>query len=161
VAVSLLLHVIVLGGAAAMSLIWHLPVRAGLLFVSADTFIVSVGLIAYLMLLTMLFHPAVAVTLALIFNADLFYEFQRWAEVVIRSGNSSLALRALERFFHYVYLVLPMVYAFGKKTEGIYSSLRVTHGDWKYLLYSFGYVAVLSAFCFFVSLFALQKRRHI
>src|SRR5712672_1835244 len=51
VAVSLLLHVIVLGGAAAMSLIWHLPVRAGLLFVSADTFIVSVGLIAYLMLL--------------------------------------------------------------------------------------------------------------
>lgn len=161
VAVSLLLHSVVLGGAAALSLGWHLPVRAGLIFVSLDTFIASVGIIAYLMLLTTLVHPAIAVTLALLFNADLFYEFQRWAEVVIRSGDSSLALRALEKFFHFLYLLLPMVYVFGKKTETIYGSLRVMHGDWKYLLYSFGYVVVLSAFCYCLALFALQKKRHI
>jgi ABC-type transport system involved in multi-copper enzyme maturation permease subunit len=161
VAVSLLLNAAVLGGAAALSLGWHLPVRTGLVFVSLDTFIASVGLIAYLMLLTTLLHPAIAATFALIFNADLFFEFQRWAQVMIRSGNTSFALRALEKLFHFLYLLLPMVYAFGKKTESIYSSFRVTHGDWRYLLYSFGYVLVLSAFCYFLALFALQKKRHI
>jgi len=161
VAVSLLLHAIVLGGAAALSLGWHLPVRAGLLYVSVDTFLASVGIIAYLMLLTTLVHPAIAVTFALIFNAELFYDFDRWAQAVIRAGNSSLALRVLERFFHYLYLLLPMVYAFGKKTETIYNSLRVAHGEWRYPLYSFGYVVVLSAFCYFLALLALQKKRHI
>jgi ABC-type transport system involved in multi-copper enzyme maturation permease subunit len=161
VAVSLLLNGVVLGGAAALSLGWHLPVRAGLLFVSVDTFVASVGIIAYLMVLTTLVHPAIAVTLALIFNADLFDSFQHWTLAVIRSGNSSFALRVLERLFHYLYLTLPMIYAFGKKTETVYSSLRVGHGEWKYLVYSFGYVAVLSAFCYFSALFALQRKRHI
>ena len=133
----------------------------GLLFISVDTFVASVGLLAYLMLLATLAHPAIAVTFALIFNADLFYDAQMWAQSVIRSGSSNWALRALERLFHYLYLLLPMVHPFGKKTENIYSSLRVLHGKWKYLLYSFGYALALSAFCYFLALFALQRKRHI
>ena len=144
-----------------MSLGWHLPVRGGLVFVSMDTFLASVGIIAYMMLLTTVVHPAIAVTFALIFNADLFYEFQRWTMAMIRSGNSSTALHALEKLFHYLYLLLPMVYAFGKKTENIHNGLRVGHGDWKFVLYSAVYATVLSAFCYFVALFALQRKRHI
>jgi ABC-type transport system involved in multi-copper enzyme maturation permease subunit len=161
VGVSLLLNGAVLASAVALSLGWHIPVRPGLVFVSADTFVASVGIIAYLMLLATLVHPAIAVTFALIFNADMFYDAQVWTQAVIRSGNSSAALRLLERLFHYLYLLLPMVHAFGKKTEGIYSSLRVMHGEWKYLLYSFGYALALSAFCYFLALFALQRKRHI
>jgi hypothetical protein len=161
VAVSLLLNTIVLASAVVLSLGWHLPVRAGLVFLSVDTFAASVGIIAYMILLATLVHPAIAVTFALIFNADLFYAVQMWTQSVIRSGNSSLALRALDRLFHYLYLLLPMVHAFGKKTENIYSSLRVVHGEWKYLLYSFGYALALSAFCYFLALFALQRKKHI
>jgi hypothetical protein len=136
-------------------------VRAGLLFISVDTFVASVGLIAYLMLLATLAHPAIAVTFALIFNADLFYDAQMWAQSVIRSGNSSLGLRLLGRLFHYLYLLLPMVHAFGKKTENIYSSLRVLHGEWRYPLFSLGYALALAAFCYLLALFALQKKNHI
>jgi ABC-type transport system involved in multi-copper enzyme maturation permease subunit len=161
VAVSLFLNSIVLTSAFVLSLGWHLPVRAGLVFVSVDTFVASVGIISYLILLATLVHPAIAVTFALIFNADLFYEVQMWTQAVIRSGNSSAALRALDRFFHYLYLLLPMVHAFGKKTENIYSSLRVLHGEWKYLLFAFGYALVLSAFCYSLALFALQRKRYI
>jgi ABC-type transport system involved in multi-copper enzyme maturation permease subunit len=161
VAVSLLLNGIVLASIVALSLGWHVPVRAGLLFVSADTFIASVGIIAYLMLLGTLMHPAMAVTFALIFNADMFYDAQFWAQALIRSGNSSLFVRIIERVFHCLYLLLPMVHAFGKKTEGIYTSLRVMHGEWKYLLFSLGYALALSAFCYFVALFALQRKKHI
>jgi len=46
VAVSLVLNLVVLASAVTLSFIWHLPVRAGLLFISADTFVASVGLIA-------------------------------------------------------------------------------------------------------------------
>lgn len=161
VAVAFVLNCIVLAGAAVLSLFWHLPVRGGLLFVSADTFVASVGVIAYLMLLTMLVHPAIAVTLALVFNTSLFYGAQMWTQSVIRAGNSSKALYLLDRVFHYLYLLLPLVHAFDTKTESIHSTLRVVPGAWKYLLYSSGYVALLSAFCYLLALFALQKKKLI
>lgn len=161
VLISLLLNSVILGGTAILSLIWHVPVRAGLVFISTDNFIVSLGIIAYLMLLATLMHPALAVTFILIFNAEMFYSFQVWAQGAIRAGNSSLYLRVLERFFHFLYLLLPMVNAYGKKTEDVHSSMRVAHGEWKYLLYSFGYALTLSAFCYFLTLFALQRKRHI
>src|SRR5437899_986145 len=124
VAVSLLLNLVVLTSAVILSLVWHLPVRAGLLFISLDTFVASVGLISYLMLLATLAHPAIAVTFVLIFNADLFYEAQMWAQSVIRSGNSSPALRLLARLFHYLYLALPMVHAFGKNRKHLQQLAR-------------------------------------
>jgi hypothetical protein len=90
-----------LTSATVLSLIWHIPVRAGLLFVSLDTLILSLGLIAHLMLLATLAHPAIAVTFAAIFNASLFYEGQLWAKATIHSGSSSWTLlwRACFSFF--------------------------------------------------------------
>lgn len=161
VTVSFLLNCIVLLGALSFSLLLHLPVRTGLIFVSLDTFIASIGIIAYLMLLASVLHPAIAVTFALIFNADLFYSVNLWTQSAIRAGNASLGLRALNKLFQYLYLASPMVYAFGKKTEGIYNSLRVLHGEWRYLPYSLGYALALSLFCYLLSLFALQRKRHI
>src|SRR5260370_11816356 len=136
VAVTLLLNFVVLASTVVLSFVWHLPVRAGLLFISMDTFVASVGLIAYLMLLATLAHPAIAVTFALIFNADLFYGAQMWAQSVIRSGNSSLALRLLGRLFHYLYLLMPMVHAFGKKTDNINSTFHVLHSPRPFPLFS-------------------------
>jgi ABC-type transport system involved in multi-copper enzyme maturation permease subunit len=161
VLVSFLITCIILSSAMVFSLVWHVPVRAGLLFVSLDSFIASVLLIAYLMLLASVAHPAIAVTFALIFNASLFYGGEVWAQAAIRSGSSNWALHVLERLFHLVYLLLPMIHPFRDKTEGIYSSLRVMHGEWKYLLYSFGYALALSAFCYFVALAALLRKKHI
>lgn len=161
VAVSLLLTIVIFASAVVLSLGWHLPVRAGLVFISVDTFVASIGIIAYLMLLATFVHPAIAVTFALIFNADLFFNIQMWTQAAIRSGNSSWTLRALERLFHFLYLLLPMIHAFGSKTEGVSASLRVVGGDWKYLAYSFGYALVLSAFCYFLALFILERRTHI
>lgn len=160
-AVSLLLNGIVLLSAVLLSLGWHLPVRAGLVFVSAETFVASIGIIAYLMFLTTLVHPAVAATLALIFNADLFYGGQEWTQSVIQSGNSNLGLRLLDKVFHYLYLTSPIVHAFPKQAEPINTSLRVMHGEWKYLLYGLGYAIALAAFCYCLSLFFLQRKRHI
>ncbi len=161
VIVSLLLNFVVLASTTFLSLVWHVSVRPGLVFLSAETFVVSVGLIAYLMLLATLVHPALAAICTLIFNAYLFYGAQVWTEAVIRSGNTGFWLRVLKGLFHWLYLVFPILYPFGKETEGVHVSLRVMHGEWKYLLYSFGYALTLSAFCYCVALFALQRKKHI
>jgi len=160
-AMSLFLNVVVFGSSALLSVLWHLPVRPGLLFVSAETFVASLGLIAYLMLLAMIMHPALAAIVAIIFNADLFYQFDVWTKAAIRSGNPGFMLRMVEGVFHSLYVLLPMVYPFDKQTENIYTSLRVMSGEWKYLLFSFGYALALSAFCYCVALYALQRKNHI
>ncbi|HTT19608.1 MAG TPA: hypothetical protein VMG82_11705, partial [Candidatus Sulfotelmatobacter sp.] len=105
VLISLSLNALILGGAVILSLIWHVPVRAALVFISTDNFIVSVGIIAYLMLLATLLHPALAVTFILIFNAEMFYSFDVWTQGAIRAGNSSLYLRVFEKLFHLFYLL--------------------------------------------------------
>jgi hypothetical protein len=160
-AIALFLNLVVLGSTVVLSFIWHLPVRMGLVFVSAETFAVSLGLLSYLMLLAMLMHPAIAAIVALIFNADLFYDFDVWTRAAIRSGNSSLALRMLGHLFHGLYLLLPMVYPFDKETQNIHTSLRVMKGEWKYLPFSLGYALALSAFCYCVGLYALRRKNHI
>ena len=158
VIVSLLLNFVVLVSTTILSLIWHVPVRPGLVFLSAETFLVSVGLIAYLMLLATLVHPAESRAICpLIFNADLFYGAQLWTDAVIRSGNKGPWLRVLKGLFHWLYLIFPMLYPFDKKTQGIHVSLRVMHGEWKYLLYSFGYALTLSGFCYCVALLRIAE----
>lgn len=161
VLVSFVISCVVLGSAVVLSLVWSVPVRAGLLFVSLDTFVTSLGVIAYLMLLATLVHPAIAAVVAIIFNAGLFYDAQMWSQAMIRSGNTTWSLRALERFFHFVYLLLPMFHPFDRKTDSIYGSLRVMHGEWKYIAYSLGYALTLSAFSYCLALFALERKKHI
>jgi hypothetical protein len=160
-AMSLFLNFVVLGSGVLLSVLWHLPVRMGLVFVSAETVAVSLGLIAYLMLLASVMHPALAAVVALIFNADLFFQFDVWTRAAIRSGDSSIALRMVEWLFHSLYVLLPMVYPFDKQTQNIHTSLRVMSGEWKYLLFSVGYSLALSACCYCLALFALKRQNHI
>jgi ABC-type transport system involved in multi-copper enzyme maturation permease subunit len=161
VLVSALLHFVVLASAVGLSLWWHVPVRPGLVFILTNNLIASVGVIAYLTLLASIAHPAVAAIFALIFNADLFYGAHEWTQGAIQSGHSAPFMRILDKIFAFLYFALPMFQAFEKKTEAIYQSYRVAHGDWKYLAYALGYSAILSTFCYFTSLFALQHRKYI
>jgi hypothetical protein len=158
---SLVLTFIVFTGTVALSLFWHLPVRTGLAYICLDTFIASIGVMSYMVLLASLMHPAIAVAVVLIFNAEIFLSFETWARGMIRGGNHSWLLCVLEHLFHGLYIALPAFYPFGKETKAIYEHIRVSHGDWRYILYSLGYSLALSAFCYFIALFALERRRHI
>lgn len=159
--VALLLHLVVLLSAVGLSYWWHVPVRPGLVFILTDNLIASIGVIAYLTLLASIAHPAVAATFALVFNSDMFYGVHEWTQGALWSGHAGSFMRILDKIVDFFYLALPMVRAFGRETETIYQSYRVTHGDWKYLAYALGYVTILSAFCYFTALFALQHRKYI
>jgi ABC-type transport system involved in multi-copper enzyme maturation permease subunit len=161
IAVIAVISIAIFACSIGLSFCWHLPVKAGLLFGALDNLIASIGTLVYVALMAMLLHPAIAVIVVLIFNASTFYAAQFQMLALMRTGSSSTTLRVLERVFHYLYLIAPIFHPFADKTSTAVSSMRVAHGDWRYLAYSLGYVLVLSAFCYCVALFALQKKRHI
>jgi hypothetical protein len=116
--------------------------------VAADTFVISIGLAAYLMLLATVLHPAIAAILAIILNADMFYEGFVWARSAIHAGNHSAGARVLEHFFHFLYLIAPILHPFSRNTANIYVSLRVMHGEWKSIRWGTPWVYL----CFVASL---------
>jgi hypothetical protein len=76
------------------------------------------------MLLATIMHPVLAAIVAIIFNADLFYEFQVWKQAAIHSGNTNIALRMLEHVFHSLYILLPMFYPFASVSLAAQSRRR-------------------------------------
>ncbi len=161
VLLSLALHAVVLFAVILIAWWWHLAVISGLVFLFANFFGYSVGIIAYLMLLGSIVHPAIAVVVAVLFNADIFYSI--WTSTLAMSiyNKSSHALRALEHLFHFLYLALPISFPFSAKVANSIQTLRVIHGEWRYPAYTLGYSLALSAFCYCLALFALQRRKHI
>jgi ABC-type transport system involved in multi-copper enzyme maturation permease subunit len=157
--VSLLLIGFVLICAVALSFLWHVPVRAGLVFISLDTFLAAMGMAAYFIFLTTVLHPAVAVAFALVFNGSLFYYLRILMHGASQVAGKSVILRSLEHLFHFLYVMAPMTRAFESKTKAIYSSFRVPTHDWLYLLYSLGYILALSALFYLLALFFLQRKR--
>jgi ABC-type transport system involved in multi-copper enzyme maturation permease subunit len=157
--VLLLLTGLVLVAALALSFWWHIPVRAGLVFISIDTFLAGVGMAAYFIFLTTLIHPAIAVALALVFNATLFYWLRMYFHAAYQVSHGSATLKFFEHLFHGLYLMAPMVHAFGTRTGIIYSSFRVPAHHWIYLVYSLGYILALATLCYLLALFFLQRKK--
>ena len=131
--------------------------RSGLVFASTYSSTSSVGLIAYMMLLATLVHPAIAVTFALVFNASLFYQVWQWTESILRSGTLSVS----SHIFHYLFLIFPIVHVSDDKISPILGSLHVPPSSWRYPAYSAGYYLVLSLFCYTAALLALERRKHM
>src|SRR5262249_2642723 len=138
-----------------------IPVRSGLVFASTYSFTSSVGLIAYMMLLATLVHPAIAVTFALVFNASLFPQVWQWTEPTLRSAPHTTTLSVSSHIFHYLYLIFPIVHVSDDKISPIVGSLHVPPSSWRYPAYSAGYSLALSLFCDTAALLALERRKHI
>jgi len=157
--VSLLLTGFVLFFAVALSFLWHVPVRAGLVFISLDTFLACMAMSAYFIFLATFLHPAIAVAFALIFNASLFYYLRILVHNALHAAGKGVVLKSLEHVFQVLYLMVPMSRAFESKTGSIYSSFRVPAHDWIYLLYSLGYTLAISGLFYLLALFFLQRKR--
>ena len=158
---SLMINLVILVSALVVSLIFRMQVVGGLFYGSLDTFAASVGLMAYLMFLAMVMHPVMAGVFALIFSSGTFYTLLTWTQAAIQAGSNSAAVRVLKDVFYFFYVLLPMNHAFARESQRIEASLRVGQGEWHYAFYSLGYALTLSALCYCLSLFFLQRKRLI
>jgi hypothetical protein len=157
--VSLSLQLLITAVAMTACLVFHLHVQMGVLFVSLDSFAMCVGIIGYLTFLATAMHPVMAVVFVVFFNPSFFYQLRLQMLGFIESGSKSSAVRLFEPFFQFLYMTLPVFHAFSEKTQTVYSTLRVDHGQWKLVFGAFGYDLALAALCYCLSLFFLQRKR--
>ena len=79
------------------------------------------------------------------------------------SLTAAILLGGLKGFFYCLYFVLPVFSPFSEaaRIEKIESSLKAGIPDLKYLVFSFAYTLTVCALLYFLSLFALKKKRLI
>jgi hypothetical protein len=154
--VGLLLYSAIAIAGLALSLAWNIPLQPGLVFTALDGFFQATVWLAFVIALTMAFHPVVAAMMALFVNDGTFYQLK----FLIESAQLAQEKRGwltLARFVcDIVYGLLPMAHPFSDRTEMVYASWRVGARDWAVLGGAGGYALLALAFFYLLSLFLLR-----
>lgn len=157
--VTLAIDGLILLIALVVSAVYRMPVQGGLIYIALATLFASIGMIAWLMLLAMVMHPAIAAAVAVIFGPWTFRSLDMLTSVRLSQGKGGLFLRSLRDLFHFCYMALPMVHAYRVELSRVASSLRVQAGAWRFIPYSLGYAAALAALCCCLALLRLRRKQ--
>lgn len=161
VAVSLVLNLLILLFAVVFSFSMGIPFQDGYVFISLDYFIKSIIMLSYIMFLSMVFHPVMAVLVALIFNEGTFYGLKTMLMAVSKS-NSGWYLVAFEKVVGIIYMITPIMSPLSsEKTGNIYSSLRVASPDWGNLVNAAVYTLAITWLFFLLSDRSLRNKTLI
>jgi ABC-type transport system involved in multi-copper enzyme maturation permease subunit len=158
IGVAALLHAATLVIALGLSLAWGLPVQSGFLFVAIVSFLRSVIILGYLVLLTMLFHPVVAVLCAIIFTESTFYGLRFETLAAIKATGGNILLPLFEKASYVVYMLLPMTSPYEQEQGEILQTFRVSTAQWAMCFYSLAYAATLTLVFYFLALRLLRRK---
>lgn len=150
--------------ASVLSLAWKIPYPSGILFISVNQFFQTVSLMAYATFLSVILHPALAALVLLVFREGLLYTLK----IILASGIKAAGAKPFAPFLKFVklfvdtaYLVLPTFNPYAEKTAPVYSSLRGSDADWNYLFPAIAYALTVSALFYFLTVYALKKKRYV
>jgi hypothetical protein len=156
--VGLALHGLIAVAGMGLSLFWSIPLQPGLAFVAIDGFLRSVILFSFVTMLTMAFHPVVAVLVVSVVNEETFYGLKYLIASAGAANGSGPWLTLASVLCDGVYMLLPMVQPLGDRTEGVYRSWRATGGDWLTLGGGCGYALLVTLFLYLLSLYLLRRK---
>jgi hypothetical protein len=162
--VSLILYACIFSICSIFFFVWDVPFQLGIFYITINDFLQAIIILSYITFLTILFHPVIAVLIVLIFQEGTFYYFKLLLMSGIKTageGSLSLSLKFAKWIVDTIYMVIPTYEPFSEKMSSVYSSLRISMDDWKYLFLAFAYVVVVSSFLYLLSLYFLKKKRHI
>lgn len=161
-AIAFVLDAIIWLAGVGCSALWGLPVQQGLAYLSFESFCRTVIVCAYLILLTTLFHPAVAVLVAVMFQEGTFYMMLVWLTAAVQATGGPAVppiLVALKQAFEAFYFLLPSYAPFLMDTAGVHQSLRIGAGDLAHLGTTLLYAVCFASFCFWGSDLVLRRKR--
>jgi hypothetical protein len=158
---SAALFAVILGGTLSACLVWHIPYQSGFALVSIESFLQAILVMSYMLLLTLLMHPAVAVVVALLFNEDTFYGMRFALLTAIKATGGNPLLPIIEKITYAVYMVLPTFSPYAVKTADVHESLRASAASWKALASVALYALGAAALFFFLSVFVLRRKKLI
>jgi hypothetical protein len=162
--VSAVLYLLLLPLTVVLFLVWGIPFQGGVAFVLLDGLFRSAILYSALACLSVLIHPFLAVLAVLMFNEGTFYWLTFWMAAgakAAKSLQSKMAFTATQYILYGIYLLLPSFAPYAEKTQKIYSSLKLTFFDLRYLGLNFLYTLLVCALFFIVSDVALRRKRLI
>ncbi len=160
-AIAFVLDVIIWLVGAGCAALWGLSVQQGVAYLLFDSFCRTMIVCAYLILLTTLFHPVVAVLVAVMFQEGMFYMVLVWlsANVNATGGAVPPVLVVLKQAFQALYFLVPSYAPFLMDTAGVHQSLRVGAGDLAHLGSTLLYAVCFASFCFWGSDLVLRRKR--
>ena len=144
-----------------LSLIWHIPVQSGFVFISIEFFFEAITAMAYLTFLSMVMHPVIAIMIAVVFNESIFFAMRMGLIAAIKNTGGNITLPLLEKLTYALYLVTPMFTPYSEKLANIRESMRVSSGEWRYLVYTAGYSIVVTFFFYLLTLLALRRKNFV
>ena len=156
--VAMVLHVANLVVAVGLSLIWGLPVQNGFVFLTVVTFVRSAIVLAYLVFLTMLFHPVIAVLFSIVFTEMTFYGLRMATLTGIKATGGNILLPVIEKGSYLVYMLLPMTSPYADKYGDVEMTFRASPEMWMSALYAAGYAATIILIFYFGSLRILERK---
>jgi hypothetical protein len=157
-AVAALLYALNVVFGVGLSLLWGVPVQTGLYFLAAEGLLKAAIALGYLSFLTTVFHPVLAILVALVFNESTFYGLRMMLLTAIKTTGGNPVLPLLEWATYGLYMVLPAYDPYGKETATVADSLRASGADWLLLARTAGYSATALALFFLLTVWALRRR---
>jgi hypothetical protein len=156
--VAFALHMATLIVAVGLSWAWGILMQGGFAFVAISSFVRSAIMLGYLVMLTMLFHPVVAVLCAVVFTESTFYAIRFEALAAIKATGGNLLLPLLEKASYLIYMILPMTVPYEREQGDIFQTFRVSGAQWLTCFYSIVYAATLTIVFYFISLRLLRRK---
>jgi hypothetical protein len=144
-----------------LSLIWKIPLQPGIAFVPFDGFVQSLVWLSFVTLLTVAFHPVVAVMVALFFNDGMFLQLKYLIESARVADAKRLWLPVAGFLCDLMYALLPMAHPFGEKSAAAHANWRVTGADLQALAAATGYAALAMALFYAASLYLLRRKDFV
>ena len=141
-----------------LSILWDVPYQVGFAYLAIDAVFEAAIIIAMLTTLGAVFHPVVALLLALLFNEGTFYALRYGADLLTAQAEGGWLVRIGRPLVIAIHTLLPMVDPFSAQTAAIGRSMRVGGADWGYLLATAAYSLAVTAVCFLLADAALRRR---
>jgi hypothetical protein len=141
-----------------LSILWDVPYQVGFAYLAIDAVFEAAIIIAMLTTLGAVFHPVVALLLALLFSEGTFFALRYGADLLTAQGEGGWLVRIGRPLVIAIHTLLPMVDPFAAQTAEVGRAMRVSGADWAYLLATAAYSLAVTAVCFLLADAALRRR---
>jgi hypothetical protein len=150
--------------AVFLSAIWGIPFPSGIIYISLNEYFQTIGLMAYVTFLSVIFHPVLAALFVLLFQEQTFYFMKMLLASGVKAAGEKAILpivKLLKLLVDAAYMILPTFNPYADKTHQVYSTLRGSDANWNYLYLSIAYALTVSALFYFLTVLVLKKKRYV
>jgi len=149
---------------AVLFFVWDLPFQLGMLVMTMRYFCQAMIVLSYIVFLSIIFHPAIALLVILFFQEGTFMGLKFMLSAGIKAAGDSggaILLKMLKLPVDVIYQMLPTFSPFAEQLDPLDTTMRLGDIDLEYFVLSIAYSVCVVIFFYLLSLVFLKKKRFI